>query len=410
MNYSKISCYNEGDVLPNSLNIYLDKRDTSIVDTKDGEKEIVAFSGIVIQENNILVSFPKKFRINNYFLQNDIKLLFDTILKHKQDNQLLYFTKQVNMKTNYPFNAFFDIYNYYQKYGIYHEDIVETKQGYNGNVSWSETIKNSSKVISKKGILFLPLRIKKNKRKQVFISECMAYAIDYTLQNFSLFIDVPKVGGNSLQKNFVENKISTIRELYTLKNEVFKDVHKKLLHSLIIFFEQLPSGGNYYLKHYTFSAVWEKMVEHYLNYHFVGIDSGILIFDKKRKLRNDFKKEIFYPNVVNKSQNIQPDHYMYNKNEQFIFDAKYFNEISGINYKQIAYYFLLEGVLDDSPLYENKKKKYRLTHNVLILPGVEKQVTHFQFCPQFNNNENDFSIYEYYLDMKKVMNSYISKD
>ena len=78
---------------------------------------------------------------------------------------------------------------------------------------------------------------------------------------FSLFLNLPRVGGSSLQKNFLENKNAILRELYSLKGEIFKDINKKLLSDLILFFEQVPHGGTYYLKHYTFSSVWEKMVE-----------------------------------------------------------------------------------------------------------------------------------------------------
>lgn len=184
---SNIQIAHEGKALPNNINVKLEKRDTIFVDTCSGENEMLNFAGAVIDGNNTFVSFPKHFESNDATVKKDIQLLFSTIMKHYQENQNLYFDKTANLKTNYPFNAFFDIYNYYTKFGIYHEEIVETRRGYNGNVSWKDTIKNSSKVVSEKGILFLPLRIKKVKRKQVLISECMAYAIDYTLQHFSFF-------------------------------------------------------------------------------------------------------------------------------------------------------------------------------------------------------------------------------
>lgn len=403
---SNIQIAHEGKALSNNINVKLEKRDTIFVDTFSGENEMLNFAGVVIDGNNTFVSFPKHFESNDATVKKDIQLLFSTIMKHYQENQNLYFAKTANLKTNYPFNAFFDIYNYYAKFGIYHEKIVETRRGYNGNVSWKDTIKNSSKVVSEKGILFLPLRIKKVKRKQVLISECMAYAIDYTLQHFSLFLNLPRVGGSSLQKNFLENKNAILRELYSLKGEIFKDINKKLLSDLILFFEQVPHGGTYYLKHYTFSSVWEKMVENYLNYHFVKIDSGKLIFEETRVFRNSFGKATFYPNAANMGQNIQPDHYLGSNGEQYIFDAKYYNQIEGINYKQAAYYFFLENYSDDA---SNHKKKYAITHNALILPGNKEQRVHFRFNPKFNSEEKSFVIYEYYLDCKKAMESYLNE-
>lgn len=404
MQHLNIQFSNEGQILPEKINVSLERRDTIIVIDDNRESEILNFSGIIQQGNNIFVSLPKNYITNKMTLLEDIQLLFKTIMKHHQNNQELYFTKSANLKTNYPFNAFFDIYNYYQKFGIYHEEIIETKEGYSGNVSWKETLNKSTKVVSKKGILFLPLRIKKSNQKEVFISECMAYAIDYTIKQFSIFLNIPIVGGQSLKKNLINNKTYIIRELYNLKREIFKDVHKKLLEDLIIFFENIPSGGTYYLKHYTFSTIWENIVEKYLNYHFVKIVSNKLIFDDEKKMRNTFKKTIFYPNAANETQNIQPDHYFTKDKEQFIFDAKYYKNINGIDYKQLAYYFLLDKISD-----ETHRKKYKITHNALILPGNKEQKVHFIFKPEFNRDESSFIIYEYYLDVKKGMNVYINE-
>lgn len=156
---SSIQFISEGKTVPNNLNVRLEKRDTVYIDTFSGEKEMLNFTGIVIDGNTTFVSFPKRFESSETTVKKDIQLLFSTMMKHYQENQNLYFTKSANLKTNYPFNAFFDIYNYYTKFGIYHEEIVETRRGYNGNVSWKDTIQNSSKVVSEKGILFLPLRI-----------------------------------------------------------------------------------------------------------------------------------------------------------------------------------------------------------------------------------------------------------
>lgn len=175
---------------------------------------------------------------------------------------------------------------------------------------------------------------------------------------------------------------------------------------MIVFFEQVPNGGTYYLKHYTFSSVWEKMVENYLNYHFIKIDSEKLIFDETRVLRNSFEKVTFHPNAANANQNIQPDHYLGNNDEQYIFDAKYYNQVEGINYKQAAYYFFLENYSEDD---SNHKKKYDITHNALILPGNKGQRVHFRFNPKFNSKEKSFVIYEYYLDCRKAMESYLNE-
>ncbi|MBC6388242.1 LlaJI family restriction endonuclease [Lactobacillus kunkeei] len=404
LNYSEEIYTNEGKVVPES-NVNLSQRDTKIIDTVDGEKKVLNFTGIVIQDNKILVSFPKNYQFSKEYIKQDIGILFKTIMKHYGDNQDLYYNKYANLKTNFPFKAFFGIYKYYQKYGIYHKDFFEENNGYTGNICWKDTINNSTKMISKNGILFLPFKIKKLKKKNVLISECMAYAIDYTINIFQSFLELKRVGGDSLKKNLLDNSDFIVNELYSLKQTFFKDIHKKLISDLIDFFQQISSFEGYYLKHYTFSSVWEKIVENYLRHHFVGVYSEKLIFDNNKNVFKDFKKISFNPNKAKPNENIQPDHYLVEKNKQFIFDAKYYSKIRGMNYKQIAYYFFLHNYSDDYPNYT--KRKYSKTYSALILPGNKEQKIHFSFEPKFNKEEYDFRVYEYYLDCKLGMQDYI---
>mgnify|MGYP007027241086 FL=1 len=51
----------------------------------------------------------------------------------------------------------------------------------------------------------------------------MSYAIEYTLQNFSMFLNMPGIveNRNILQRNFIDNKDHIIRELRSLRNKVY---------------------------------------------------------------------------------------------------------------------------------------------------------------------------------------------
>ena len=57
----------------------------------------------------------------------------------------------------------------------------------------------------------------------MLISEFMSYAIEYTLQNFSMFLNMPGIveNRNILQRNFIDNKDHIIRELRSLRNKVY---------------------------------------------------------------------------------------------------------------------------------------------------------------------------------------------
>ena len=62
-------------------------------------------------------------------IQNDAVQLFNLIAKHTQKRPDLYIGKEYGkkMKTNYPFAAFFGIYDYFEKYGLYFEEKIHIK-------------------------------------------------------------------------------------------------------------------------------------------------------------------------------------------------------------------------------------------------------------------------------------------
>ena len=66
------------------------------------------FVGFVTNSNDdILVSFPKKFHVQN--VDNDIKIVFDSIKKHMQKNPDIYIGDKADniFESNYPFSSFF---------------------------------------------------------------------------------------------------------------------------------------------------------------------------------------------------------------------------------------------------------------------------------------------------------------
>ena len=117
-----------------------------------------------------------------------------------------------------------------------------------------------------------------------------------------------------------------------------------------------------------FNLVWEEMVAHFLNSHFIEADilNKNLIFDvSKIQDGNKFKKESFN---IDKSENkytIKPDHYFIDNNMQYIFDAKYYGDLNQLNYKQYSYHEMLKTKQD-----ENK------TISALLIPSEEEMSSH----------------------------------
>ncbi|WP_062051530.1 hypothetical protein [Bacillus sp. JCM 19034] len=181
--------------------------------------------------------------------------------------------------------------------------------------------------------------------------------------------------------------------------------------TLISFFEKDKNiGGNYQLKIYSFHLVWESMVKEYLRTKFSGLNNNLAIEWSDHLKNNKFEKNIFYPDVRGeRSYSIEPDYYLVANNKRYIFDAKYYQKLVGLDYKQIAYYFLLKHYgshRDDNGNIVNEPE----TYNALILPTEYEEYSevHFDLNTEYNLNETQFIIMAYYFNTLNVMQNYIT--
>lgn len=365
--------------------------------------EYFNFVGFVTNDNDdIYTVFPKHFEVSDN-IEYDIKLLFKVLRTHIQKHPSEYFGPLSDQiyKSNFPFESFFKIYDFYEKYGLYFDETIFIKTSGN-KISWKDTIRRSQKYIIDGKITIFPIYYKKTYRYNTFLTECMIFAINYTLHKFSSFINLESIDSYSLNTSLINNIEATLYTLYEMKNITYKDKILDLIDCLIRYFSELKIGGNFYIKHYSFSSIWENMVESHLNNYYSCIDDGKIVLDYSHKYNNSFKKETFHPNAVNDSHSIEPDHYYIDGNNQLIFDAKYYNKISGINYKQICYHLFLKDIKD-----EEGNKKYQNTFSCLILPNEKRDTKeHFKIKKQFSNYINDITIMEEYFDIRKVMELY----
>lgn len=389
--------------------------------------DYINFVGFIISEDNILVSFPKHFISEDqkdYLTQEPIKLreymnlLFQTILKYSQKNNEKHIGVKNDLNAGYPFQSFFEIYDYYKKYGLFTNEREIKHFGYQGNISWKDSLRKSPIVINNNNILYIPLVIKNKVHDYVFISKCMAYVINSTIDRFSVFLNLNKVplDVNDIDFNNRDFIISTLRKL---KHSLFKDIHKRLIDNLIVFFEKEKHGTNsIQIKIYTFNLIWEDLVNDFLNKYFLKIDPSTndIIF-RKAETYNSFHKPTIYPDNIDKGKikgednflgySLQPDSYFIKDNCRYIFDAKYYQNIKSLNYKQISYYFLLKWY--ESNINSEGIKTPVKTYNALILPTETeyKREMHFSLNTDFNEDEEEFIIIEYYLNVINLMKSYV---
>lgn len=404
--FKELEIKEKGFILDNNRDI----KNIPIYDTTTGIKTddtetVFNFVGFVSNnDDDLLVVFPKHYDVKNVEL--DSKIVFNCISKHLQRRPDLYIGNNENemYKSNYPFASFFGIYDYFTTYGLYFEDKIFIKPNTNGKVSWKETISRCDKYVIGNNMILYPIFYKNKFYFANFITECMIFAIDYTISKFGILIDAHPTGEAFPEINIIVEREYRIKVLQNLKQQTFKDNELTLIDNLIVFFSNLNIGGNYYLKHYKFSSIWEDMVAKYLCYYYKGINSSNeIIFDKSSPKKLQFIKQAFHTNDAKPNQYITPDYYGEDGNIQLIFDAKYYSYIYGMNYKQIAYVYMLREI-QNSLL---TGKKYLKTFSALILPSETRSTKiHFQLNPLFGSSYNDVIMTEEYIDIKEVMQCY----
>ncbi|WP_347320740.1 hypothetical protein [Rossellomorea sp. RS05] len=423
---SKWFIIQEGSLLPKELyKLFKEEFQIGDIGLKPGNTYISKFVGFILKEDKCLISFPKHYfsprvlqelqpvkESDKVFLNKDLKLLFNVIKKSANQRSIQSIGMEGEINYNYPFQSFFEVYNYYLKYGLYTNERDIKVSGYSGNINWKQTILKSPMILTSNNLIYMPMVIKKKLNEHAFISKCMAYIIDSTAEFLSVFIDIKRTNLDFKEINWNNNKL-IIRHLREIKQSIFKDIHVKLINSLIKFFQKENTGKNLILiKTQNFELIWEAMVGSYLQNYFKRINEhGYIEFSgDKNPVQKPFNKRVFYPDIAGKKgRRFEPDYYLLEGNVRYIFDGKYFNEIKELNYKQISYYFLLKH-------YEKNFNGIDIvnTYNILLLPTYKENsdqgnyVNHFQLNPLFNDNEKDFSIKEQYCNVKIIMSSYIN--
>ena len=373
--------------------------------------------GFVFSKDKILAVFPKHYFDNsqievinkqNVILEEDIRLLFKAFTQYSNKKGTSvkadkYIGNEENFVSDYPFQKFYAIYDYYKKYGLYKEQEEIIKIGDHGKISWKRTIQKSNIIVSDGNLIFSPLYVKRNSDISNFLTECMAFIIDETIARFSFFINLPRTTYKKSKINYFDNISYVVRRLYEIRGKVNKDTTKLLIDNMIQFFIEYNSkcyGGRIHVKVNYFNNIWEEAIEMYLNRYFKCVDSIAekIIFDVNQVVSKiSFKKKPFDIDESSNGFSIEPDYFALDGDIMYLFDAKYYNKIDGLNYKQFSYNELLR-------YYGYIKKMY----SILLLPGKPDVKTHFQMNKSYIGNRSyGTTIKEQYLDVKEVLLKYV---
>lgn len=377
----------------------------------------VNFVGFIFTEKEALISFPKHFftekemryinKKSHYKEQNRyIRQLFELLQKIIISRSKRLFQVKRELDQFYPFSSFLSVYEYYQNYGLFMKEREVKKFGYDGKILWKDTIKHSSLIINENNLLYWPPVVKKYSSDYAFLSKCMAFVINTTIDRFPFLFNFDRIQLEYRDINF-SNSSAIIQQLNQIRQHTFKDMDLKLIDQLILFFKQISYQGQIKnIKIHSFYLIWEELVEVYLNKYFVKIDDkNNFIYSKKGNQQNDFIKQAYSVDARTHRKSIQtykiiPDFVYEDEDTRYIFDAKYYTAINELDYKQVSYYYFLRD-------YKNESRKK--VNNALFLPTakVSHQKIHFMLNEKFSADGSSFIIFEYYINVKKLIDKYL---
>lgn len=384
--------------------------------------------GLIVGQSERLIIFPKHTFDENLLNTSQIelerilkaeKLLFQVINMYSRKKTL-----QVDRvlgsgikfgSIDYPFVEFLEIYDYFEKYGIFFEKKRRIKQGENGSYAWKKIISKSNVYFNGNNIIYTPLYSKINYKQLSYISSAMTYVINSTIDNFTFLFDLKKAPVLYQSESEFSSPVFVINKLAAEATRIHKDDEKQLVRSLIAFFEfkKRERSSGMHVKVNYFNNVWQRMVHLYLNRHYERIDMNNEIVISPNFHRNNNPRDEFF-SVKNLSVDIsshlfevQFDHYHLDNSVQLIFDSKYYDEDTDLNYKQLAYHEMLTKNYRDSAIN---------TYSALIFPGNKQQKLHFALNPvlylidsQGNEKYHGEStrIHSLFLDVITLMEDYL---
>lgn len=388
--------------------------------SKNQESYVSIFVGIVQRRESILVSLPKHFKHvedfknSNYETQKkDIRLIMDCISESTHDLQNDKYDLNKESSSDFPIEMYFNIYRYFARYGLYHEEYREVKPNNGSKILWKETIKNSMKFIVNGNLIFSPIFYQRVRDNETIITDCMVTIINYTTSILGDFFTLPDnsmLVNRGINLSIFDNE-SVIYRLEEILSKTFKDINQELIRNIITYikFANSLKKETLSIKYYNFASTWETAVQKYLNDHFCGVDrNNNMIFTDKGSQKIFTKTPIYY-NSVSKYSNwyIEPDHTLVDVSNKVIYllDSKYYTKLTDINHKQFMYHIL----------YKNKYPYFHV-YDSLLLPyegnnfSDEYVDIKDDFLLQCGNNlkENAITIYITKLNTVEVLKNYIS--
>lgn len=411
----KIDPTQDGELIDDKLIKKYGLNKNDIFYSKEGNP-YTNFVGVVHRGTDILVSLPKHFMKTSTFDNYDepdkkkyIKLIMDSINASVRGYQKSDHQVQDKSDTTFAIAAYFKVYEYFAKYGLYHVAHHEIKPFSGNKIVWKETLRRSTKFISNGNLIFSPIFYKKKRTDETLITDCMVFIINYTSQLFNDFMTLPsnaKIASRGVKSGILGNN-AVIYKLQEILSRTFKDIDQQLIRNIIVFLQRVNSSPRQVpdIKYYNYSSVWEQAVQKYLNNHFQGVDEhNNMQFASDNINGERFVKEPLHYNTVKRYRDwyLEPDHLLIDEGRKriYILDSKYYKQIKDLNHKQFVYHVLLSNKYSEFEIFDS-----------LVIPseGSTKTEEYVNIDSKYLlKQEKPITIYLTYLNMIDVLKNYVN--
>ena len=431
MNNNKYIYIHDGDLLNNGIDDYgnnvilknvIDEKKLDFCTNRIGESTTINYVGFIILKSCIIVSFPKKYKINNFKRDRELLWLFIRTLQMKDNNTFLDNSNDYDGKF-FPLKAYSDVLKYYLLNGLYKVELHPYNHNNKGRISWSHTFRRSPKSINKKGeIIFKNFYRKDTVKKDNIISELMEFVLSDGYNHFGKYFNFG-INYNYRFKNI--NKSKCIYVLKKKKNESNKDTEKNLFQNIINYLKWYDNNlSGIYFGTINFQSIWEKITRDFLNSRIVDIVKFINNNTDEQidEHLNDIKfkkvKQLYGKDADYTYRYGEYDDLCITNQNIFIFDAKYYNKFESLDYKQIVYHMFISGANRDNTngLISESDVLNKKKINCLILPSSENMKIESMIDMRYMSEINfgfeifsDLQIYLLYMPIKIILNYSIEK-
>lgn len=394
--------YIQKDDLVNRGFVFNNQRDF----TYEGDKSKFDFVGIIRNEyDDLLAVFPKNYSFSKDKTA-DAKTLFGLLVDYENLVGNMATTQKSNMLESFPFNQFYYIYEYYERYGLPRLKNKMVKDSYSSRINWKETIRNSKKYINNGKLIMWGTKYDHANYKFSFLADCVIYAVNYTIEKFDIFLELEEIYDEPRMVITQELYPFVLEELYILKNETFIDLEAELINKLIEFFEKISRGYTSFIKTYAFYDIWEAMVEYYVSENNKII--GGIMGSKLNLEKTTFNLKTFVMSAPARrvsKEKIEIDHFYLDLSlkKAYVLDSKYRYEANSLDYKQLFYWIFVRDYLD-----QNGYSDFEI-ECCLIFPtdGIEKSNEHIKLSSGIRVKGLD--VKEVYLNMNTLIHYYLNR-